>query len=76
VDLTEDSNQYMPVDATVAYSELDDVWKDAGLVFDSAFHATGGLYRLKYLGSVQDSGRKPFADAARAAGMQSSSHRA
>jgi hypothetical protein len=74
VDLTEDSNQYMPVDATVAYSELDDVWKDAGLVFDSAFHATGGLYRLKYLGSVQDSGRKPFADVARAAGMQSSSH--
>ncbi len=76
VDLTEDSNQYMPVEASIAYSELDDAWKDAGLVFDSAFHATGGLYRLKYLGSVQDSGREPVADAARAAGMQSASHHA
>lgn len=53
VDLTEDSNQYRPVDATIIYSQLDDVWKDAGLAFDSAFHATGGLYRLKYLGTVQ-----------------------
>jgi hypothetical protein len=54
VDLTEDSNQYRPIDATIVYSQLDDAWKDAGLVFDSAFHATGGLYRLKYLGSVQE----------------------
>ncbi len=62
VDLTEDSNQYMPVDATVAYSELDDMWKDARLVFDSAFHATGGLYRLKYLGSVQEETESPIVE--------------
>ena len=54
VDLAEDSNQYRSIDATIFHSQLDDVWKDAGLAFDSAFHATGGLYRLKYLGSVQD----------------------
>jgi hypothetical protein len=52
VDLTEDSNQYEAVNATVIHSELDDAWQDAGLEFDSAFHATGGLYRLKYLGST------------------------
>lgn len=52
VDLTEDSNQYLPVDATLDYSWLDDAWEDAGLKFDSAFHAGGGLYRLKYLGST------------------------
>jgi hypothetical protein len=51
VDLTEDSNQYEAVNATVMHSELDDIWQDARLEFDSAFHAAGGLYRLKYLGS-------------------------
>jgi len=53
VDLVEDSNSYRPVDANVDYSRLDEDWKNAGLEFDSAFHATGGLYRLKYLGSIQ-----------------------
>ncbi len=57
VDLTEDSNQYAPVNATVMHSELDDIWRGAGLEFDSAFHATGGLYRLKYLGSTQAESR-------------------
>lgn len=52
VDLAEDSNQYAAVDAAILHSELDDAWKGAGLEFDSAFHATGGLYRLKYLGST------------------------
>ena len=52
VDLAEDSNVYEPVDAEVEYSWLDAAWRGAGLVFDSAFRAGGGLYRLKYLGPM------------------------
>lgn len=52
VDLVEDSNHYIPIDATIQYNWLDDAWKNAGLKFDSAFHACGGLYRLKYLGAA------------------------
>jgi hypothetical protein len=52
VDLVEDSNTYGPIDAQIEYSRLDDEWKGSGLEFDSAFHATGGLYRLSYLGTV------------------------
>lgn len=52
VDLAEDSNHYEAVDATVDYSWLDKAWPDAKLVFDSAFRAGGGRYRLRYLGSV------------------------
>lgn len=53
VDLAEDSNSYRAVDAAIGYSWLESAWKDAGVEFDSAFHATGGLYRLKYLGSKE-----------------------
>jgi hypothetical protein len=63
VDLTEDSNYYEPVEATIDYSWLDNAWPDVDLVFDSAFRAGGGLYRLKYLGSFpaqqQDSHQVP-----------------
>jgi len=52
VDLVEDSNVYRPIKAQIDYSRLDDDWKDSGLEFDGAFHATGGLYRLSYLGTV------------------------
>jgi hypothetical protein len=52
VDLVEDSNIYRSIDAQIDYSRLDDDWKGSGLEFDSAFHATGGLYRLSYLGAV------------------------
>lgn len=52
VDLTEDSNYYEAVDARIDYSWLDSVWPDTNLVFDSAFRAGGGRYRLKYRGSV------------------------
>lgn len=52
VDLVEDSNIYRPINAQIEYSRLDDDWRDCGLEFDSAFHATGGLYRLSYLGTV------------------------
>jgi hypothetical protein len=52
VDLVEDSNHYVPLNATVRYSWLEEAWRDADLKFDSAFHASGGLYRLKYLGTA------------------------
>lgn len=52
VDLVEDSNTYRAVGAQIEYSKLDDEWKGSGLEFDSAFHATGGLYRLAYLGTI------------------------
>jgi hypothetical protein len=52
VDLVEDSNTYRPIDAHIDYTTLSDEWKGSGLEFDSAFHATGGLYRLAYLGTV------------------------
>ena len=48
----EDSIYYEVVDAKVDYSWLDRAWPDAKLVFDSAYHARGGRYRLKYRGSV------------------------
>lgn len=51
VDLVEDSNTYRPIDARIDYTTLSDQWRDSGLEFDSAFHATGGLYRLAYLGT-------------------------
>lgn len=52
VDLVEDSNTYRPIDAHIDYTSLSNEWKGSGLEFDSAFHATGGLYRLAYLGTV------------------------
>jgi hypothetical protein len=52
VDLTEDSNYYEAIDAAVDHSWLDTAWPDAEMVFDSAFRAGGGRYRLKYRGSV------------------------
>ena len=52
VDLVEDSNTYRPIDAHIDYTTLSDEWVGSGLEFDSAFHATGGLYRLSYLGTI------------------------
>jgi hypothetical protein len=52
VDLTEDSSHYEAIDAIIDYSWLDRAWPDVKLVFDSAFHAGGGRYKLKYVGSV------------------------
>jgi hypothetical protein len=53
VDLVEDSNHYEPVSVRIDYNVLDYFWRDARLVFDSSFHATGGRYVLSYLGSVR-----------------------
>ena len=52
VDLVEDSNTYRPIDAHIDYTTLNNEWKDSGLEFDSAFHASGGLYRLAYRGTI------------------------
>jgi hypothetical protein len=52
VDLMEDSNTYRLIDAQINYTTLSREWKDSGLEFDSAFHASGGLYRLAYLGTI------------------------
>jgi hypothetical protein len=58
VDLEEDSNFYEPVDAAITNNWIESDWKDAGLVLDSAFHAGGGRYKLKYLGSVAGETKK------------------
>lgn len=52
VDLIEDSNTYRAIDAHIDYATLSNEWEGSGIEFDSAFHATGGLYRLAYLGTV------------------------
>ena len=52
VDLETDSNTYEPVEATINFNELDEIWSDTKLVFDSAYRAEGNLYKLKHLGSV------------------------
>ena len=52
VDLVEDSNTYRPIDAKIDCASLSNLWKDSRIEFDSAFHATGGLYRLAFLGTV------------------------
>jgi hypothetical protein len=52
VDLMEDSNTYRPIDAKIDCASLSDQWKDSRIEFDSAFHATGGLYRLAFLGTI------------------------
>lgn len=56
VDLTEDSNYYEQVDAKIECCSLKEQWKDVGLAFDSAFHAGGGRYKLKYLGTMPNIG--------------------
>ena len=52
VDLETDSNSYELVSAKINANCLDDKWKDAELVFDSAYRAGGKKYKLKHLGSV------------------------
>ena len=54
VDLETDSNVYEPVNAKINVNCLDDEWKDANLIFDSAYRAGGKQYKLKYLGSVSE----------------------
>jgi hypothetical protein len=55
VDLQKNDTYYETLHATVAYSLLDDLWPDAGLIFDSAVRATGGLYTWTYRGLVERS---------------------
>lgn len=50
VDLHKDEPQYQALDAVVDFDRLDGVWKDAGVVLDSAVRAAGGNYRWTYRG--------------------------
>jgi hypothetical protein len=52
VDLVEDSNFYEPVRSTIRYNLLGEIWPEGNLTFDSSYHATGGRYILRYLGTV------------------------
>lgn len=55
VDLYKEEPVYESLSATVDSSWLDGVWRDAGIVFDSAVHASGGLYTWTYRGlSLKD----------------------
>jgi len=50
VDLYKEDVAYRPLDAQIEYSWLDGVWRDAGMVYDSAVHATGARYKWTYRG--------------------------
>jgi hypothetical protein len=51
VDLHKDEPQYQPLDAEIDMTCLDGVWKDAGVVYDSAVRAGGGgRYNWTYRG--------------------------
>lgn len=50
VDLQKDEPKYQPLDATIDMNSLDGVWKDAGVIFDSAVRAAGGMYKWTYRG--------------------------
>lgn len=44
------SEGFESLDVTLKHSWLDSPWHEAGLVFDSALRAGGGLYKWTYLG--------------------------
>jgi Uncharacterized conserved protein (COG2071) len=50
VDLAKEDVRYEPLNAEVDFSSLENLWRDAGLVYDSAVRATGGRYRWTYRG--------------------------
>jgi len=50
VDLHKDEPVYQPLDADIEMQCLDGVWKDAGVVYDSAVRARGGRYKWTYRG--------------------------
>jgi hypothetical protein len=53
VDLHKEDVAYTPLEAEIEYSWLDGVWRDAGMVFDSAVFATGARYQWTYRGLWQ-----------------------
>ena len=55
VDLETDSNVYEQINAKINVNCLDEEWKDAKLIFDSAYRAGGKLYKLRHLGLVSAS---------------------
>ncbi len=50
VDLAKEDVTYEGMTAEVDFNALETLWRDAGLVFDSAVRATGGRYRWTYRG--------------------------
>ena len=50
VDLIKEDPAYVPLDASVDFSWLDGAWSEAGMEFDSAVRATGGIYKWTYRG--------------------------
>jgi hypothetical protein len=60
VDLIKEDVSYEPLTATIECSELvDEVWKDAGLQFDSAVRARGANYTWAYRGLWSVARRQP-----------------
>jgi hypothetical protein len=52
VDLRKDEPAYQPLEAEIDTKCLDGVWKDAGVIPDSAVRAAGGSYKWTYRGLV------------------------
>jgi hypothetical protein len=50
VDLAKEDTAYEPLEATIEYSELDQIWTDTELRFDSAVRARGAKYEWTYRG--------------------------
>lgn len=50
VDLDKEDASYEPLRAAIEYSELNRIWVDAGMAFDSAVRATGAKYKWTYRG--------------------------
>jgi hypothetical protein len=50
VDLHKEGPPFIALEATVDSDWLESIWRDAGLVFDSAFRATAGFYKWTYRG--------------------------
>jgi hypothetical protein len=53
VDLHKEDVAYTPLEAEIEYSWLDGVWREAGMIFDSAVFATGARYQWTYRGLWQ-----------------------
>ena len=53
VDLQKKDTHYEVLNTTVLHNSLDTCWSSAGLIFDSAIRATGGVYKWTYRGLVE-----------------------
>lgn len=53
VDLVKEDVVYEALDATIDFSWLQESWKDADMIFDSAVKATGSIYKWTYRGLIK-----------------------